>query len=357
MVTVDTNLIPTEVQAEIIQGVVNKSVALSLGNVQPMPTGKEAVPILGSLPSAGWTAVGGRKPTTTMSWTSTMLQAEEVAATIDVPRAYIDDAGFPLWDSISPRMVEALALVIDQAILYGTNAPASFPVGGVLGFSTAVAALPAAPQNDIVGLFNAMLNTVEATGLEPTGFASDIVIKGKLRGARMTTGEPLYVPGVASPGAIDMIYGLPAFWSRGAAFVVASASSIVGDWSSLRIGVRQDVTVDQSDEAVLADSTGKVLVSAFQDDKRIMRVFMRLGCAIGKPVTQKAPAGANPWAHVTTTITGPLGFDVETPDPQGEPPKVEHPYGGDEVAKQEAEMGHVTHATRAKQAHAKTASD
>ena len=104
----------------------------------------------------------------------------------------------------------------------------------------------------------------------------------------MTTGEPLYVPGVANPGAIDSIYGLPVYWSRGAA-MVAAAQSIVGDWSCLRIGMRQDLQIDQSDEAVLADGTGKVLVSAFQDDKRIMRVYMRLGCAIGEPVTQRAP--------------------------------------------------------------------
>ena len=118
-----------------------------------------------------------------MTWTSTLLQAEEVAATIDVPKAYIDDAGFPLWDSISPRMVEALAFAIDEAILYGTSAPASFPTGGVLAFSTAVAAAPAAPAADIVGLFNSMLNTVEATGLDPSGFCNDITLKGKLRGA------------------------------------------------------------------------------------------------------------------------------------------------------------------------------
>jgi hypothetical protein len=37
---------------------------------------------------------------------------------------------------------------------------------------------------------------------------------------------------------------------------------------------------------------------------------MRLGCVIGKPVTEKAPSGALPWAHIppgliTGTATAP----------------------------------------------------
>lgn len=295
MVTLDANLIPTEVQAQVIQGVVTRSAALQLAQTQPMPTGAQAIPVLGSLPTAGWTSVGGRKPTTTMNWTSQILKAEEVAATIDVPLAYIDDAGFPLWDQIEPRMVEALATVIDEAILFGVGAPASFPVGGVFAFSTPVA-LPAAPENDIAGLFNAALATVEAQGLAPTGHAADITVRALVRGARDTIGQPLFnPPSTTEPGTI---YGLPVAWSVGAAFDTTRAIDFTGDWTALRIGIRQDVTVDQSDEAVLADSTGKVLVSAFQDDKRIMRVHMRLGCVIGKPVTAKAPTGAMPWARI-----------------------------------------------------------
>jgi HK97 family phage major capsid protein len=297
MVTLDASLIPTEVQSQVIEAVTNTSVALQLGQTQPMPTGAESIPVLGSFPTAGWlSAVGGRKPTTTMNWTAQLLKAEEVAATIDVPTAYIDDAGFPLWESIQPRMVEALALAVDEAILFGTSAPASFPVGGVFAHSTVVA-MPAAPENDIAGLFNAALGTVEAQGLDPTGHAADVLTRSLLRGARTTTGESLFVPAIAG-NMPDTVYGLPISFSRGGAFDTTKAIDLTGDWTCLRIGVRQDVTVDQSADAVLADSTGKVLVSAFQDDKIIMRVHMRLGCVIGQPVTQKAPAGAKPWAAI-----------------------------------------------------------
>jgi hypothetical protein len=75
-----------------------------------------------------------------------------------------------------------------------------------------------------------------------------------------------------------------------------------GDWDCLRIGIRRDVTVDQSSEAVLADATGKVLVSAFQDDKVIMRVHMRLGAVIGQPFTTRLNAAAKPFSMIPPAL-------------------------------------------------------
>lgn len=298
-VTIASNLIPVDVQSQVIQGVIENSVALSLAQVQPMPAGSEAIPVLGSIPSASWIGVGGRKPIQAMTWTSVVLKAEEIAATIDVPQAYLDDVGFPIWDNVRPMMVNALARAIDQAILLGTNAPASFPTGGVRAFSTA-ATLPAAPANDVVGAFNAMLETVERTGLAPSGFAADVVVRGSLRGARITTGAPLWVPSVVG-GTPDTIYGFPVKWSIGGVFDLTATTGMVavaGDWSALRVGIRRDVTVDISSEGVLADGSGVVQVSAFQDDKVLMRVHMRLGCAIGQPFTTRLGAAAKPFSHI-----------------------------------------------------------
>ena len=139
MVTFDQNLIPVEVQSW------RSRISNRDRTVAGPPTGNNpadadgglpVVPVLGSFPTAGWISVGGRKPTTTMNWTSETLKAEEIAATLDVPTAYIDDAGFPLWASVQPRMVEALAVAIDEAVFFGVGAPASFPAGGVFAFST-----------------------------------------------------------------------------------------------------------------------------------------------------------------------------------------------------------------------------
>ena len=40
---------------------------------------------------------------------------EEIAATVAVPDAYIEDSGFPLWDEIRPLLTEAVSRVIDES--------------------------------------------------------------------------------------------------------------------------------------------------------------------------------------------------------------------------------------------------
>jgi hypothetical protein len=110
----------------------------------------------------------------------------------------------------------------------------------------------------------------------------------------------LWVPSV-SGDTPDTIYGYPVQWSVGGVFDLTPSTGVVafcGDWDCLRIGIRRDVTVDMSTEAVLADATGKVLVSAFQDDKVIMRCHMRLGCVIGQPFTTRLNAAAKPFSMI-----------------------------------------------------------
>jgi hypothetical protein len=62
------------------------------------------------------------------------------------------------------------------------------------------------------------------------------------------------------------------------------------------IGVRQDIRYAMDPSAVIADATGKVLISGFQDNQTPLKVWARFGCVIIKPVTRRVPAGANPFA-------------------------------------------------------------
>ena len=48
--------------------------------------------------------------------------------------------------------------------------------------------------------------------------------------------------------------------------------------------------------AVIADSTGKVIISGWQDNVTPLKVWARFAFTIVKPVTVRVPAGANPFA-------------------------------------------------------------
>ena len=45
---------------------------------------------------------------------------------VPIPEAVLDDSAFDIWGEVQPALVEAFGIAIDQAVLYGTNIPASW---------------------------------------------------------------------------------------------------------------------------------------------------------------------------------------------------------------------------------------
>lgn len=306
MPVIDSTLVPTTIASQIIASAGEQSVVLKLANKQPMPTGVSSVPILKTLPTSGWVnGAGGRKPATTVEWTSEQLVPEEVAAVIAVPQTLIDDSGIPIWPAVQQAITDSVAFSIDSAILFGDNAPASFVTGGVVGDAIAdgrTAHFPAAgpPLVDLAEAVNRAMADVENDGLNPTGHAADVSIKSKLRGLRDTNGMPLFVPNLGAD-TYSTLYALPIEFSASGAFDVSLADLITGDWTKLIVGVRQDLRVETSTDGTIVDALGKVLVSAFQDNQVLMKVFMRLGYVIGKPVSRRTGSPASPFGLVKST--------------------------------------------------------
>jgi HK97 family phage major capsid protein len=301
-------LIPASVAADIISAAEQASVVLRLARHQPMPTGVVNVPFIKTLPVSGWVnGVGGRKPATSVEWSSETITPEEVAAVIAVPQATIDDAGIPIWSQVRQAVTDAVSFSIDSAVLFGDNAPPTFLAGGIAGQAIAAgntAHTPTTDPPDVVSAVNAAMADVEDAGIEVTGHAADISIRSKLRGLRDENGQPLFVPNLGAD-AYSTLYGLPIAFSSSGAFDTDIADLITGNWNYLIVGVRRDMTVETSTEGVITDDTGKVLVNAFQDDQVLMRVHMRLGYVLGKPVTRRAGGPAFPFGLVDSAPAGP----------------------------------------------------
>jgi HK97 family phage major capsid protein len=206
-----------------------------------------------------------------------------------VPQAYIDDAGFPLWDNVRPILAEAIAKTLDAAVLLGTGAPASFPVGGVLANSS-----PQSPGGDTYDItVSKAMGLVEAAGYSPTGHAADVSVRGKLRELRSgTSGAPLYISSVTEAGG-ETLYGLPIRFTQPGVLAPGTVEFFTGDWTKLVLGVRQDLRFDVSDVATLIDGT--TVHSMFQEDSVAMRAYMRVGCVIGRVDDE------DPWAHIIGT--------------------------------------------------------
>jgi HK97 family phage major capsid protein len=247
---------------------------LALGNVIRMGAGVESIPVVSVAPSVGFVspAYGGRKPITQVEWSAERLEPVEIAATLAIPDAFIDDAGFPVWQSVRSELAKAVAKVLDQAVLFGTNSPPEFPAGGIAGL--AGAAQTGATAEEAI---DKALAAVEAQGVRPTGIASGLAILAALRGSQMASGL-----GPVSAEAASILFGLPVettvHWDA------TKGDALVGDWTQLLVGIRDDITYELSTDGVLVDPAGVIQVSAFQDDMTLLRVHLRVAAAIAQPV-------------------------------------------------------------------------
>jgi hypothetical protein len=274
-------LLPRGVATDFISMVEEASVALQLGMTLRMAAATESIPLIAFRPQAKWVspAYGGRKPATEIKWTAVEIRAEEVAAVVPVPRAWIADAGFDVEGQVERSLAGAVAYAIDEAILFGNDAPASFPVGGVMAFADAVTG-----DNPLDAVSNAFAD-LEGKGIIPDGIGAGAAIGSALRAAYIEAGA---LPGVR-PAAT--LWGVPVHQSL--VFTGADADAIVGGYQYLAIGIREDVTFGTSDDGVLLDDSGEIIASAFQDNVRLVKIYARLGCAIGQP-SRATPGEAEP---------------------------------------------------------------
>ena len=292
-----SGVIPPEFSTQIIEEAVAQSAVLQLANTVPMGTSISEMPVPKTLPKASWvTAVGGRKAYTALGLEMETLHAEEIAAVTAIPDQYLEDASINLWGWVRPRLAEAIAIALDDAVLFGTGAPATFPTGGINAM-----ALATGTGTDPLDTVNQAMSAVEAQGLAVNGSAADLVVKGALRGVRDATGALLLGFTQVDGRQVQTLYGVPITYTQ---FGTVPPDYFTGDWNACIIGVRQDIRYAMDPSAVIADDTGKVVISGFQDNTTPLKVWARFACALIKPVTHRSPNGAVPFAKATVSGTG-----------------------------------------------------
>lgn len=304
-----SGLIPEPVTREIMQGAIAESAVLRMGRrLANMSSKTQTISVLDALPSAYFVngeatdagAGDAFKQTTKMAWDKKKLYAEEIAVIVPIPEAALDDADYDIWGEVRPRLTEAFGKVIDAAILFGTNKPSTWRNGVV---PSAIAAGNGVPMgtdvfSDIMGE-SGLISKVELDGFNPNGVMSAIQMRGKLRGLKDTTGQPIFKSDMqgATRYGLD---GMDMYFPMNGAFDPNQAQMIVGDWSQLVYAIRQDMTFKIFAEGVIQDpSTKAITYNLMQNDMVALRAVMRLGWEI-----------ANPINAYNADITNPFPFSV-----------------------------------------------
>lgn len=309
MATIDrsalSGLIPEPVTREIMQGAIAESAVLRMGRrLANMSSKTQTINVLDALPSAyfvnGEATDGGAgeafKQTTKMAWDKKKLYAEEIAVIVPIPEAALDDADYDIWGEVKPRLTEAFGKVIDAAILFGTNKPSTWRTGVVPAAVAAGNGVPISSDifSDIMGE-NGLISKVELDGFNPNGVMSAIQMRGKLRGLKDTTGQPIFKSDMqgATRYGLD---GMDMYFPMNGAFDPAQAQMIVGDWSQLVYAIRQDMTFKIFTEGVIQDPTTKAITyNLMQNDMVALRAVMRLGWEIANPINAYNVDKADPF--------------------------------------------------------------
>lgn len=313
MATIDrsalSGLIPEPVTREIMQGAIAESAVLRMGRrLANMSSKTQTINVLDALPSAYFVngeatdsgAGDAWKQTTKMAWDKKKIYAEEIAVIVPIPEAVLDDSDYDIWGEVRPRLTEAFGKVIDAAILFGTNKPSTWRNGVVPSAISAGNGVPIGTSvfDDIMGE-NGLIAKVELDGFNPNGVMSAIQMRGKLRGLKDTTGQPIFKSDMqgATRYGLD---GMDMYFPMNGAFDPTQAQMIVGDWSQLVYAIRQDMTFKIFTEGVIQDpSTKAITYNLMQNDMVALRAVMRLGWEI-----------ANPINAYNADITNPFPFSV-----------------------------------------------
>ncbi len=289
-------LIPVENQKEIIKSAVQASKVLSLSTrLANMSRGQRRVPVMSVLPHAYFvdgvpgdtpTAnTAGFKQTTSAAWENVYINAEEVACIAPIPISVLEDADYDIFGEIQPYIAQAFGTVIDKAILYGTNKPTSWPDGVVTqakaaGYEKAIGTTGPDLWDAFLG-DGGIVSIVEESGAFPTGILAKTSMRGKIRGAKDSTGQPLF-RNSAQETQTYTIDGIPIEFDM---TDVLSDFAVTGDWSKLVYSVRTDMTYKVLSEAVIQDPETKAIIyNLAQQDMVALRCYMRLGWALPKPV-------------------------------------------------------------------------
>ncbi len=307
-----TNVLATlrdEYSAQIVDGALQQSAVLPLMKRLPDITHRrEVIPVLSSLVQAYFPGVDGSNDipaainTSGISWEGVNLYAEKVAALVPLPKDAVEDSDYDIEGQVVPAMKEALATVIDAAILHGTNKPTNWPdsLYTTAGAASQVISLAAYPD-----LYDALLGSngafglVESDGFMVNGMVIHPTMLAAVRECRSSGGIPIFAP-TPNEAVKYSANGVPmSVAMNGVVGSANSAYAFVGDFQQAVYAVRKDMEFDILKEATI--TAGTVTINLAQSEMIAIKVVMRMGWQLPNPINRMQAVKANRCAFSVLT--------------------------------------------------------
>ncbi len=287
------SLIAEEYANTLLSSAAASSTALSAFPTVSMGTKTTHMPVLATLPEADWVSETEAKPTSQVTWENKTLVAEEIAVILPVHENVLDDASVSILDELAALGGSAIGKKLDQAVLFGTDKPASWTSAALVPAATAAGNTVAnvdgaANASDLYGAVTKVAGQVASDGFIPSSLLTSLALRYKMANIRNADGN------LAFQG--ESFGGFTTHFNANGAWDATAAEAIVVDPSRVRIGVRQDITVKFLDQATVG------AINLAERDMVALRIKARYAYVLGNSATALAATGS-PVGVVTPDVT------------------------------------------------------
>ena len=289
-------LIPDEIAKEIAKGVPESSAVMRVATRAANLSRKQRrMPVLSALPNAYFVSGDtGVKKVSDAAWDNKYLIAEEIAVIVPIPEAVLDDGEYDIFAEIKPRIIEAIGVAFDQAVLYGTNKPASWPDDLATLAAAAGNAVTLGTNDDLYDDLlgeNGVISAIEEDGFMANGHLSLMSMRGKYRSLRDANGQPLFKPNMQDSTRYSLDGAECIFPKNGA--MTSAVLQFSGDFSQVIYAIRQDITYKILTEAVITNAANEIIYNLAQQDMVALRVVFRVAYQVPNPISRLQPTEAD----------------------------------------------------------------
>lgn len=288
-----STIIQEEYSNELLGAAVAESAVLQSFRRVDMGTKTVNLPVLATIPEAEFvtesaTEDAGKKPTAQATWGNKQLVAEEIAVIIPIHENVVDDATTDVLDEIARQGGGAIGRKLDGAVIFGIDKPASWTSADLLAAAVAASqtvTVADGTDSDLGGAILQAAGMVDQAGWEPSDLLVPRGLRYRLANLRDDNNAPIFLPSLSNtPGSVDMLYGLDAYFVSGLVWDRDEAEALVVDADRVIIGVRQDITVKFLDQATVGG------INLAERDMVALRFKARYAYVLGNTRTDEGDA-------------------------------------------------------------------
>lgn len=274
--------LPQSFAPTLLRDAFQASVISPLTSSEPMPLGDTVIPQYDGGVEAGVVGEGQPKPVSNPQVSHRVISPIKLATIVVVSKEAARLNPARMLDYVTQDMQNAITRAVDFGILYGKSVRTGTVIPGATYVNQTTNRVELTSGDLVPQILAGYDLAGESDRSDPSGFAFDSRFRTRVAlASQQQPGTPAPLPNLAT--ASDTVAGLPATYGRVVSGRVGTqpdtgVKGFVGDWSKVRWGFGETITMQRSSEATIVD--GSNTYHLFQDNLTALLVEAIVGWTV-----------------------------------------------------------------------------